>query len=114
MVGGIGGFSARPLRRIVTAPLISARDRLALSHRRWPSGKPRSRAFCRSAPALCASWLLQSRVAILLLVVGVTPTGNRDAGKFAADDGLPTRKPSEISSSPLAQAPTRLSPPQRK
>jgi hypothetical protein len=25
------------------------------------------------------------RVAILLLVVGVTPTGNRDAGKFAAD-----------------------------
>ncbi len=71
--------------------LISARDRLALSHRRWPSGKPRSRAFCRSAPALCASWLLQSRVAILLLVVGVTPTGNRDAGKFAADTTqLPT------------------------
>jgi hypothetical protein len=29
-------------------------------------------------------------------------------------DGLPTRKPSETSSSPLAQAPTRLSPPQRK
>src|SRR5258707_11848101 len=71
--------------------LISARDRLALSHRRWPSGKPRSRAFCRSAPALCASWLLQSRVAILLLVVGVAPTGNRDAGKFAADaTQLPT------------------------
>jgi hypothetical protein len=46
------------------------------------------------------------RVAILLLVVGVTPTGNREAGKFAADatpiaDGLPTRKPSETSSSPL-------------
>ena len=31
------------------------------------------------------------RVAILLLVVGVTPTGNRDAGKFAADaTQLPT------------------------
>src|SRR3989442_7154244 len=30
-------------------------------------------------------------VAILLLVVGVTPTGNRDAGKFAADaTQLPT------------------------
>ena len=79
------------LFRILGARLISARDRLALSHRRWPSGKPRSRAFCRSAPALCASWLLQSRVAILLLVVGVTPTGNRDAGKFAADTTqLPT------------------------
>jgi hypothetical protein len=25
------------------------------------------------------------RVAILLLVVGMTPTGNRDAGKFPAD-----------------------------
>jgi hypothetical protein len=36
----------------VTAPLISARDRLVLSHRRWPSGKPRSCAFCRSAPAV--------------------------------------------------------------
>src|SRR2546430_9451777 len=33
----------------------------------------------------------KSRVAILLLVVGVTPTGNRDAGKFAADaTQLPT------------------------
>src|SRR5260370_3554848 len=30
----------------------SARDRLALSPRRWPSGKPRSCAFCRSAPAV--------------------------------------------------------------
>jgi len=31
------------------------------------------------------------RVAILLLVVGVTPTDNRDAGKFAADTTqLPT------------------------
>jgi hypothetical protein len=39
MVDAIGGLSARPLRRMpcVTAPLISARDRLALSHRRWPS-----------------------------------------------------------------------------
>src|SRR5881227_4329838 len=52
MVGAIGGFSARPLRRIVTAPLISTRDLWALSHRRWPSGKPRSCAFCRSAPAV--------------------------------------------------------------
>src|SRR5207244_13319644 len=52
MVGAICGFSARPLRRIVTAPLISTRDQLALSHRRWPSGKPRSCAFCRSAPAV--------------------------------------------------------------
>src|SRR5205807_7448311 len=52
MVGAICGFSARPLRRIVTAPLISTRDRLTLSHRRWPSGKPRSCAFCRSAPAV--------------------------------------------------------------
>ena len=50
---------------------------------------------------------------------GVKPTGNRDAGKCAGRyhpiaDGLPTQKPSETSSSPLAQAPTRLSPPQRK
>jgi len=54
MVDAIGGLSARPLRRMpcVTAPLIWARDRLALSHRRWPSGKPRSCAFCRSAPAV--------------------------------------------------------------
>jgi hypothetical protein len=43
-----------------------------------------------------SSWLLaifrgKSRVAILLLVVVVTPTGNRDAGKFAADTTqLPT------------------------
>src|SRR6516225_7650672 len=53
MVDAIG-VSARSLHRMrcVTAPLISARDRLALSHRRWPSGKPRSRAFCRSAPAV--------------------------------------------------------------
>src|SRR6266516_2319960 len=36
----------------VTAPVISARDRLALSHRRWPSGKPRLSAFCRSAPTV--------------------------------------------------------------
>ena len=48
------------------------------------------------------------RVAILLLVVGVTATGNRDAGKFTRScrpiaDGLPTRKPSETSSSPRAQ-----------
>jgi len=54
MVDAIGGLSARALRRMlcVTAPVISARDRLALSHRRWPSGKPRSCAFCRSAPAV--------------------------------------------------------------
>src|SRR5439155_25944193 len=52
MVRAIGGFSARPLDRIVTAPLTSTRDQLALSHRRWPSGKPRSCAFCRSAPAV--------------------------------------------------------------
>src|SRR6266436_6261603 len=54
MVDAIGGLSARALRRMlcVSAPLISARDRLALSHRRWPSGRPRSCAFCRSAPAV--------------------------------------------------------------
>jgi|SRR6266511_2291331 len=54
MVDAIGGSSARALRRMlcVTAPVISARDRLALSHRRWPSGKPRLSAFCRSAPTV--------------------------------------------------------------
>src|SRR5205823_10258156 len=35
-----------------SAPLISTRGLLAVSHRRWPSGKPRSCAFCRSAPAV--------------------------------------------------------------
>src|SRR2546430_13396157 len=40
----------------------------------------------------------KSRVAILLLGVGVTPTGNRDAGKFAADaTQLPTgRQPESL------------------
>ena len=64
-------------------------------------------------PATCSAWAsghfsAQTARRDCLLVVGVTPTGNRDAGKFAADahsiaDGLPTRKPSETSSSPLAQ-----------
>src|SRR6266511_2326834 len=47
----------------------------------------------------------KSRVAILLLVVGVTPTGNRDAGKFAADaTQLPTGcQPESLAMSPLAQ-----------
>src|SRR5262245_21385488 len=51
-----------------------------------------SAPFCElktCTPATCSAWLLaifrgKLRVAILLLVVGVTPTGNRDAGKFAA------------------------------
>src|SRR6516162_10975749 len=53
-VDAIGGLGARPSRRMpcVAARLISARDRSALTHRRWASGKPRSRAFCRSAPAV--------------------------------------------------------------
>jgi hypothetical protein len=38
----------RRLFTCVIAPIL-ARDRLALSHRRWPSGKPRSLALCRSA-----------------------------------------------------------------
>jgi hypothetical protein len=55
-VDAIGGRveCARPSRRMpcVAARLISAPDRSALTHRRWPSGKPRLRAFCRSAPAV--------------------------------------------------------------
>jgi hypothetical protein len=47
-------------------------------------------------PATCSAWAsghfsAQTVVAILLLVVGVMPTDNRDAGKFAADTTqLPT------------------------
>jgi hypothetical protein len=47
-------------------------------------------------PATCSAWHLaifrrKLRAAILLLVVGVTPTGSSDAGKFAADaTQLPT------------------------
>jgi hypothetical protein len=37
---------------VIAPRLNSARGRLALTHRRWPSGKPRLRAFCRSAPAV--------------------------------------------------------------
>src|SRR5262249_31872920 len=38
---------------------------------------------CELKTCTLATW--QPRVAILLLVVGVTPKGNRDVGKFAAD-----------------------------
>src|SRR5215470_9872061 len=62
----------------------------------------RGDGFCPSCElktcptAIPSVWLLaifrrKPCVAILLLVVGVAPTGNRDAGKFAADaTQLPT------------------------